>query len=289
VTSTAITPGSGSYSWDVGLNATIVPSTNYTVKIRTLTSPVVYAFSNPFTIISNLTKVTIATVPAGLAVTVDGTNYAAPAVFTWLPFSTHNIATASPQVAGNGESSSVFAAWSDGGAQSHSPVVLLSAITNTATFSTNYLLNVTVTPPAAGIVNANLLGPWYNVGQLVALTANTNAGYLFYAWQGVDSQTGATAQLTMNGYKAVQANFIPVSGVPLINAASFIQLPGGQVQFNLTAGAGLTTNATVWGATTLSPANWQLLGTVALTNGSGVFTDFAATNYPVRFYRLSLP
>ena len=93
----------------------------------------------------------------------------------------------------------------------------------------------------------------------------------------------------MNGYNAVQAMFIPVSGVPLINASSFALLPGGSVQFNLTAGAGLATNATVWGATTLSPPDWQILGTVPLTSGSGAFTDNVATNYPARFYRVSLP
>jgi hypothetical protein len=148
---------------------------------------------------------------------------------------------------------------------------------------------MTVTPPVAGAINANIPGPWYSPGQLVSLTANPNDGYLFYNWQGVGNQTGNTAQLTMNGYNAVQAMFIPVSGVPNINASSFAPLPDGRMQFNLTAGAGLTTNASVWGATTLSPPNWQLLATVPLTNGSGVFTDAVATNYPTRFYRLSLP
>ena len=121
------------------------------------------------------------------------------------------------------------------------------------------------------------------------LTATNNDGYLFYTWQGVGSQTGNTAQVTMNGYNAVQAMFIPVSGVPLINGSSFALLPDGRVQFNLTAGAGLATNATVWGATTLSPPDWQILGTVPLTSGSGAFTDNVATNYPARFYRVSLP
>jgi hypothetical protein len=290
VASTPTTPGSGgSYSWTVGQFATIFPSTNYTVKIRSLTSPAVYAFSQPFSIISNLTSVTIATMPASLAINVDGTNYTAPAVFSWLPTFSHNLTTASPQVAGDGHSRFVFAAWTDGGAQSHSFTVPLSSLTNTATFSTNYLLDVSVTPPVAGTVNANIPGPWYNAGQLVLLTATNNDGYLLYNWQGVDYQTGNTAQLTMNGYHAVQAQFIPVSGLPLINASSFSLTPDGRVQFNLTAGAGLATNATVWGATTLSPPNWQLLVTVPLTNGSGVFTDAAATNYPARFYRLSLP
>ena len=44
-----------------------------------------------------------------------------------------------------------------------------------------------------GSVNANIPGPWYNLGQLISLTVTNNDGYLFYAWQGVDSQTGNTA------------------------------------------------------------------------------------------------
>lgn len=286
----ASTSSSGSsYSWTIGQFSTIFPSTNYTIKIRSITSPAVFAFSQPFSIITNLTRVTIATMPASLAVTVDGTNYTAPAVFNWLPTSSHNLTTASPQVADDGHSRSVFAAWNDGGAQSHSLAVPFSAATNTAMFSTNYLLDVSATPPEAGTVNANISGPWHNAGQLVLLTAYTNAGYLFYNWQGVDSQTGNTAQLTMNGYNAVQAKFIPVSGVPLINASSFARLPDGRMQFNLTAGAGLATNATVWGATTLSPPDWQILGTVPLTSGSGVFTDNLAPTAPTRYYRVSLP
>ena len=37
----------------------------------------------------------------------------------------------------------------------------------------------------------------------------TNTGYRIYFWQGVDSATGNTAQVTMNGYRLVQASFIP--------------------------------------------------------------------------------
>jgi hypothetical protein len=77
--------------------------------------------------------------------------------------------------------------------------------------------------------------------------------------------------------------------VPIINTASFVRLPDGRVQFNLTAGAGVATQATVWGTTTLSPPDWQILGTVPLTSGSGVFIEDPAPTAPTRFYRVSLP
>ena len=147
LTSTPTAPPGGSYSWTVAVNQAVYPSTNYTIVIRTLASPVVSSPpSQPFTIFTNLTSESIATKPAGLAITVDGTNYTAPANFSWVPTSTHTLATASPQVAGDGHSRSVFAAWTDGGAQSHSVLVPLASatntITNTVTFSTNYLLDV---------------------------------------------------------------------------------------------------------------------------------------------------
>ena len=289
----ASTPSSGSYGWTVGQFAVLPQSTNYTVKIRSTTNPALFDFSHPFSIISNLTSVTIATAPTNLSVVVDGTNYTSRSVFNWLPTSSHTLAAVSPQVAGDGHSRSVFAAWSDGGAQSHSFTVpflpVAVPITNTASFSTNYLLDLVATPAPAGTVAAVPPGPWYDVGQLVSLAANTNAGYLFYAWQGVDAQAGATAQITLTGYKSVQAKFMPDSGVPLINAASLVQLPDGRVQFNFTAAAGVAGQATVWGATTLSPADWSILGTTPLINGSGVFIDNSATTAAIRFYRVTLP
>ena len=120
---------------------------------------------------------TVATDPAGLAVTVDGTNYTAPAVFNWLSGSSHSLGTASPQASGDGHSRSVFTSWSDSGAQSHNITAPVSNTTYTASFATQYLLDTAVTPSGAGTVTNNPIGPWYNAGQLVSLTAVTNSGY----------------------------------------------------------------------------------------------------------------
>ncbi|HSU54175.1 MAG TPA: hypothetical protein VLT36_08970, partial [Candidatus Dormibacteraeota bacterium] len=110
-----------------------------------------------------------------------------------------------------------------------------------------------------------------------------------YTWQGVDAQAGSSAQVTLNGYRSVQAQFMPASGVPFIDTASFVRLPDGRVQFHLTAGAGVVTQATVWAANTLSPAAWSNLGMVPLTNGSGVFIENPASTSQTRFYRVSVP
>lgn len=285
----ASTASTGSFSWTVGQYQAIPPGSDYTIKIRSTANPALFDFSEPFSLITNLTSVTIATVPAGLAVTVDGTNYAAPANFTWLPASSHSLSTTSPQVSGDGHARYVFDSWSDGIATNHTVAVPFSATNFTGRFSTNYLLDLAAVPAGAGALTANPAGPWYDRGQLVALTAQTNDGFIFLAWSGVDNQTNTTAQITMNDYRAVQAAFMPATGVPAIKTAAFARLPDGRVEFELTAGAGAVSQARVWGATRLLPADWQLLQTVPLTNGAAVFRDDSAAGQPVRFYRVSVP
>ena len=288
-TMSASTASTGSYSWTVGQYQAIPPGSDYTIKVRSTSNPSVFDFSEPFSIITNLTSVSIATVPAGLGVTVDGTNYTAPAAFSWLPSSAHSLGTASPQVAGDGHSRYVLESWSDGGAPSHAVTTPFSATNLTARFATTYLLEIAVVPSGAGALAANPTGPWYDSGQPVALTAQPNAGYLFLTWQGVETWANHTAQLTMNGYHAVQATFMPTQGVPAINPASISRWTDGRVEFSLSGGAGVVTQASVWGATNLWPADWRLLQTVTLTNGSALFRDESAGSYPVRFYRVSVP
>jgi hypothetical protein len=245
-----------------------------------------FAVSPAFSIVQ---PISILTAPTGLVVNVDSTNFTAPASFAWPANSSHTIAANSPQVSSNGQSRFVFASWSDAGAQSHSITAQITGATNTARFSTNYLLDVAISPLGAGTVNADPVGPWFDVGQTVSLTANANADYFFYSWQGVASQTNNMASVAMNSYKAVQATFIPMSGVPVISPASVTRLPDGRIQFDLTAGAGVATQATIWAATSLAPPNWQVLGTVSLTNSAGTFIESSAPTDPARFYRVSLP
>ncbi len=282
----ASTPASsGSYVWTVGQFLAFTPATNYTIKIRSISS----ALSDVSPAFSIVQPTSILTAPTGLVVNVDGTNFTAPASFAWPADSAHTIAANSPQVSSNGQSRFVFASWSDAGAQSHSITAPITGATNTARFSTNYLLDLAVAPASAGTIIPNPVGPWFDAGQTVSLTANANADYFFYSWQGVSNPTNNTASVTMNSYKSVQATFIPMSGMPLIDPASVTRLPDGRIQFNLTAGAGMAGQATIWAATSLAPPNWQTLGTVSLTNSGGTFVESSAPSAPARFYRVSLP
>ena len=279
------TASSGSYAWTIGQFAVIPPGADYTIRIRSTTNPALFDFSEPFSIVQ---PVTLATVPAGLSLTVDGTNYTAPATFAWVPDSSHVIGTTSPQLSGDGHRRYSFESWSDGGDQSHSIIAPLTGATNTARFSTNYLLDITVTPPAAASVAADPPGPWYDPGQLVSLSAQPYADYLIYAWEGADTQASDMAQVIMDGYHAVEAKFIPRNGAPTVQIDSLVTLPDGRVQLTLTVG-GLATQATVWGATTLISPDWEVLATVPLTNGHGMFTDSTAPTIATRFYHVTLP
>ena len=71
---------------------------------------------------------------------VDGTSYTAAQTFSWQKGSSHTIATTSPQSGGTGVQY-VWAKWSDGGSISH-PVVPTKNTTYTATFTTQYYLNM---------------------------------------------------------------------------------------------------------------------------------------------------
>ena len=68
-----------------------------------------------------------------------------------------------------------------------------------------------------------------------------------------------------------------------IDGGSVTTLPDGGIGFSIPGAL----EATVMDSTNL--LDWEDLQMVPLTNGSAVFTDDTATNYPSRFYRLRAP
>ncbi len=195
------------YRWLVDLALT--PGSDYAIKVSSTTNSALADLSDANFSIVDAVAVTVASVPAGLTIAVDGTNYPSPASFDWLSGSSHTLEALSPQAGVDGHSRSVFASWSDGGAQTNLITVPFWPTNYTATFSTQYLLDTTVNPLGAGTISNYPAGPWYDAGQLVSLSARTNTGYRISYWQGVDSANGDSAQATMSGYRVAQANFIP--------------------------------------------------------------------------------
>jgi len=126
---------------------------------------------------------------------------------------------------------------------------------------------------------------------LQSLTTNYSAGA--YEWEvGLNLVPGDDYSIRVSSATnpaLSDLSDLPFSIVdaPLIDTASIARLEDGRVQFGLTAPG--AAQVTVWGATSLSPANWEVLGTVTLTNGSGLFTDIDTSKPPRHFYRVSAP
>jgi len=79
----------------------------------------------------------------------------------------------------------------------------------TANFTQNCdrILTINISPAVSGTVTKNPDKASYCNNEQVTLTANSNSGFNFSSWSGVDSSSGATANITMNDNRTIEANF----------------------------------------------------------------------------------
>ncbi len=150
-------------------------------------------------------QVTVQTNPTGLAITVDGSPYTSPHVFSWTTGSAHTISSIDTTAPAGG-SRSVWAGWNDNGARTHS-VVPNQDTTFTATYTTQYFLTTaanvggSVTPPSG----------WYSSGQSVTITGIPDARYNFSVWSGSGSGSYSGASnptiITVSGPITETGNF----------------------------------------------------------------------------------
>ena len=150
-------------------------------------------------------QVTVQTNPPGRSFTVDGTPYTAAQTFSWVPGSSHTIATTSPQSGGTGVQYA-WMNWTGGGEISHA-VAPTTNTTYTAYFRTQYYLTMShntggTVSPASG---------WKNSGVAVSINAMPANGYHFTNWtgSGTGSFSGTTnpASITMGGPITETATF----------------------------------------------------------------------------------
>ncbi len=170
-------------------------------------------------------QVTVNTNIAGPTVTVDSNSpCAGSAEFNWTPGSQHTIAAPSPQTglpgtspqAGTPGTQFVWTGWSDGGSISHSVAPTVST-TYTATFSTQYLLTVSVLPVAGGTVTASPASAsgYYASGAQVQLTAAPVSGCVFVNWTGSLTGSANPQTITMSAPQSVTANFQCTASAPV--------------------------------------------------------------------------
>jgi hypothetical protein len=150
-------------------------------------------------------QVTVQTNPAGLAFSVDGAPYTSTKTFSWVPASSHTIATTSPQ-GGSPGLRYVWMNWAGGGAISHT-VAPATNKTYTANFRTQYQL--TMSHGTGGKVSPT--SGWRNSGTIISTSATPNSGYSFSNWAGSGngsySGTSNPASITMNGPVTQTATF----------------------------------------------------------------------------------
>jgi hypothetical protein len=153
--------------------------------------------------------------PTELDFTVDGTDYINGQSFTWTAGSSHTIGVNSPQTATGAGTRYAFANWSDSGLQTHTITASSSGATYTASFTKQYLLSVSTSPSAGGVVTetptSSDASGYYSTGTSVSLAASPNAGYAFSSWSGDVSGTTTQQSLTMNASHSVTANFTAVT------------------------------------------------------------------------------
>jgi Divergent InlB B-repeat domain len=168
-------------------------------------------------------QATVKTNPTGRSFTVDGTTYTATQTFSWVPGSSHTIATTSPQSGGTGVQY-VWSNWSDHGAISHT-VAPTANVTYTATFKTQYLL--TMSHGTGGTVSPRT--GWKNSGTVVSISATPNSGFSFSNWtgSGTGSYSGPNnpASITMGGPITETATFTQSSTPTPTPTATFTPTP----------------------------------------------------------------
>jgi hypothetical protein len=105
--------------------------------------------------------------------------------------------------------------------------------------------------------------------------------------------------LTVSGAGVVWANNLQADGSITVSSlaaqqptiANTSRLPDGSVQFSFTGASGQ--GYRVWATTNvaLTPITntWTLLTNNSFSGGTDTFTDLQATNFPLRFYVLTVP
>jgi len=156
--------------------------------------------------------------PPGLTILVDGTGVTAPQTFAWTLGSSHSLSVSSPQ--GGTDTRYVFSNWSDGGGQSHTVTVPAFDITYAVTFTTQYLLTATASPPGAGTFLFVPPSPdgYYNANSATTVLAQAGTGYIFTGWSGDLRGADFTvllAFLPMNQPRHVVGRFLKPVGITM--------------------------------------------------------------------------
>ena len=119
----------------------------------------------------------------------------------------------------------LFTGWTGSGSGSYTggsasqTVTMNNAITETASWNTQYYLATAESPASGGDISPSAPGGWYNSGSVVSVNAAESGTYQFLGFSGNLSGTTRPQNITMNSAKSVTANFgrpvqITINAVP---------------------------------------------------------------------------
>jgi hypothetical protein len=140
-----------------------------------------------------------------------------------------------------------------------------------------------------GNIGENVVIDLYKAGTLVTTIATNAPSTGAYQWKvglslvAGDDYTIRIASSTNSALFSVSQALFSID-MPYIDASS-LAVRTGQFSFNLVAPG--ASQVSVLASTNL--VNWQLVQTVPVTNSTASFTDSAASNGAMRFYRFSVP
>lgn len=188
------------------------------------------------------------------------------------------------RITGLPQPGSYLAQWGASASGTNNPVEFVVSNSNptvAAVFSTltGSERTLTVLEGGHGRVSPNPAGTFYNSGQIVTLTATPDPGQDFLGWGGAANGDQNPLIVTMNTNKLITATF---SKKPSLRAGTPLEgLVEDGFRITLTGEFGALYN--IWGSTNLH--DWSMAGTATNTFGILQFTDQAATNLPLRYYR----
>src|SRR5262249_37472537 len=165
---------------------------------------------------SVLNQVSVASIPASLNFTVDGSTCVSPCVLNKSAGSQAQVAAPKSVPAGPGTRYD-FVSWSDGSTDAARTISFSQdTLALTANYQTSYQFSGIINPSKAGIFKVNPASSdgYYASGTAIAITVAANGGFKFAHWEGDLTGNFAPGSLTMNSPHNVQADFATVPFIP---------------------------------------------------------------------------
>ncbi|HEX9934733.1 MAG TPA: hypothetical protein VGB38_06000, partial [bacterium] len=199
VVTLSVTPNGG-FLWD-GWSGNLTGKDN----------PVMLTMSGPKSVTANLTTTSVfrvTTLPPGLPIRVDGSEYLAPCDFPWPIGTTHTIGV-DTLVNGEAGVKHFFHSWSDGKARIHEVTADGSVLEFRAIMATQVYLSTSASPDSGGGMVPPSPGLWVAKGSVVDLIAvpNIMKGYAFSHWSGNHFGSSNPDTIVLNGPRQAVANF----------------------------------------------------------------------------------